>query len=128
MTSDFGGSQARHERSYMLFKRVGPSGGSPVLLAYWNALAQAVRLSGDYTEACDLGEDALAYGRDQLGVEDPRTLRTQVDLAIARRLSGEVEEALDLGQDAHSPLPCVCTVSTTPAPWPRRCAWPTCGG
>ncbi|MEU3306274.1 FxSxx-COOH system tetratricopeptide repeat protein [Nocardiopsis sp. NPDC055551] len=102
LTSDFGGSQARHERSYMLFKRVGPTGGSPVLLAYWNALAQAVRLSGDYTEACDLGEDALAYGRDQLGVEDPRTLRTQVDLAIARRLSGEVEEALDLGQDAHS--------------------------
>ncbi|SIO90303.1 putative ATP /GTP-binding protein [Nocardiopsis sp. JB363] len=102
LTSDFTGSQAKHERSYMLFKRVGPAGGSPVLLAYWNALAQAVRLSGDYTEACDLGEDALAYGRDQLGVEDPRTLRTQVDLAIARRLSGELEEALELGQDAHS--------------------------
>ncbi|MBR8743011.1 FxSxx-COOH system tetratricopeptide repeat protein [Nocardiopsis sp. MG754419] len=102
LTSDFVAAQIKHERAYMLFKRIGPAGGSPVLLAYWNGLAQVVRLAGDYTEACDLGEDALAYGREQLGVDDPRTLRTQVDLAIARRLSGEVDEALELGQDAHS--------------------------
>ena len=102
LTSDFIGALDKHERTYMLFKRTSASGGSPVLLSYWNALAQVVRLVGDFTEACDLGEDALAYGRDQLGVEDPRTLRTQVDLAIARRMSGEIEEALTLGQDAHS--------------------------
>lgn len=102
LTSDFASSQSKHERAYMLFKRSGPTGGSPTLLAFWSGLAQVVRLSGDYTEACDLGEDALSYGREQLGVEDPRTLRTQVDLAIARRLSGELDEALELGQDVHS--------------------------
>ncbi|GAB3710319.1 FxSxx-COOH system tetratricopeptide repeat protein [Nocardiopsis nanhaiensis] len=102
LTSDFVGAQSKHERAYMLFKRTAPAGGSPALLNFWSGLAQVVRLSGDFTEACDLGEDALSYGRDQLGVEDPRTLRTQIDLAIARRLSGELEEALQLGQDAHS--------------------------
>ncbi|MEU3019468.1 MULTISPECIES: FxSxx-COOH system tetratricopeptide repeat protein [unclassified Nocardiopsis] len=102
LTSDFAGAQSKHERAYMLFKRSGPAGGSPTLLAFWSGLAQVVRLAGDYTEACDLGEDALAYGREHLGVDDPRTLRTQVDLAIARRLSGELDEALELGQDAHS--------------------------
>ena len=102
LTSDFTTAQKEHERAYMLFKRSGPVGGSPALLSYWNGMAQAVRLAGDFTEACDLGEDALAYGREQLGVDDPRTLRAQVDLSIARRLSGEVDEALELGQDAHS--------------------------
>ncbi|WP_026119750.1 FxSxx-COOH system tetratricopeptide repeat protein [Nocardiopsis ganjiahuensis] len=101
LTSDFAGARSRHERAYMLLKHSGRTDGSPTLLVFWAGLAQAVRLAGDYTEACDLGEDALAYGRDQLGVDDPRTLRTQVDLTIARRLSGELDEALELGRDAH---------------------------
>jgi tetratricopeptide (TPR) repeat protein len=102
LTSDFAEARSRHERAYMMFKRSAPTGGSPTLLWFWTGLAQAVRLIGDYTEACDLGEDALAYGRGQLGMEDPRTLRAQVDLAIARRLSGQLDEALELGQDAHA--------------------------
>ncbi|MEV2275358.1 FxSxx-COOH system tetratricopeptide repeat protein [Nocardiopsis sp. NPDC049922] len=102
LTSDFAGAQARHERAYMLYKRRSAAPGSPVLLSFWHGLALSVRLSGDFTEACDLGEDALSYGREQLGVEHPRTLRTQMDLAIARRMSGEFDEALELALDVHS--------------------------
>ncbi|MFL1375818.1 FxSxx-COOH system tetratricopeptide repeat protein [Nocardiopsis protaetiae] len=102
LTSDFPGARDLHERVYMLHKRHGTTQASPSLLTYLHGLALAVRLSGDYTEACDLGEDALAYGREQLSADHPRTLRTQVDLATSLRMNGDLEQALELAQDAHS--------------------------
>nr|WP_073382620.1 FxSxx-COOH system tetratricopeptide repeat protein [Nocardiopsis flavescens] len=102
LSSDFEGARKRHEEAYMLYKRQAPAAGSPNLAAFWNSLAQSVRLSGNYAEACDLGEEALAYGRGQLGREHPRTLRIQLDLSVAHRLSGNPDRARTLARDAHT--------------------------
>lgn len=102
LTSDFVSARSLHERVYMLHKRHGQTQGSPVLLTYVQGLALAVRLNGDYTEACDLGEDALSYGREQLGADHPRTLRTQMDLATSLRMAGELDDALEMAKDTHS--------------------------
>ena len=71
------------------------------LLISWNALARAVRLGGDYAEACDLGEDALAYGSEYLGPEHPAWLQTAKDLSIAWRRFGELDKALETCTDVH---------------------------
>ncbi|MDT0329237.1 FxSxx-COOH system tetratricopeptide repeat protein [Nocardiopsis lambiniae] len=102
LTSDFSGARDLHERVYMLHKRHSATQSAVHLLIYLHGLALAVRLAGDYIEACDLGEDALAYGREQLGADHPRTLRTQIDLATSLRMNGDLEQALELAQDAHS--------------------------
>lgn len=102
LNSDFTGARDLHEQIYMLHKRHGTAQAPQHLLMYLHGLALAVRLVGDYTEACDLGDDALAYGREQLGADHPRTLRTQVDLATSLRMNGDLEEALELARDAHS--------------------------
>jgi tetratricopeptide (TPR) repeat protein len=68
----------------------------------WSGLARAIRLCGDYSEACDLGEDAYAYAVDQFGVEHSRTLRTGKDLSIAWRRMGDLERARELAEEVHS--------------------------
>ena len=45
----------------------------------------AVRLCGDYGKARFLGEDALDFGRQELGADHPLTLLTGKDLSIALR-------------------------------------------
>ena len=69
------------------------------LLISWGGLCQAVRLSGEYQAAHDLGVDALDYGRSEVGVDHLRTLAVAVDLSIAMRRLGRIEDALEL---AHS--------------------------
>ncbi|WP_306366129.1 FxSxx-COOH system tetratricopeptide repeat protein [Nocardiopsis sp. CC223A] len=102
LTSEFEKARELSERVYLLHNRQTRTPGSPILLAYLTGLSIVMRLLGNYTEACDLGEDALAYGRDQLGADHPRTLRVQIDLATSLRLQGDVDHALDLAQDGHS--------------------------
>ncbi|GAA4236103.1 hypothetical protein GCM10022254_44930 [Actinomadura meridiana] len=70
-------------------------------LNIYSGLARAVRLSGDYSEACDLGDDAYAFGANQLGPDHPWTLRAGKDLSIARRRAGDYEGALDIAEDVH---------------------------
>ncbi|WP_304455358.1 FxSxx-COOH system tetratricopeptide repeat protein [Nocardiopsis sp. YSL2] len=102
LTSDFAAARSMHERSYMIARRTGSGTPPATLLAYQNGLAQSVRLSGDYTEACDLGEDCLAFGLDRIQRDHPQTLRVQLTLAISRRMAGETDEAFELVQDVHS--------------------------
>ncbi|MEU0491552.1 FxSxx-COOH system tetratricopeptide repeat protein [Nocardiopsis sp. NPDC006139] len=102
LTSEFEKARELSERVYLLHNRQTRTPGSPILLAYLTGLSIVMRLLGNYTEACDLGEDALAYGREQLGADHPRTLRVQIDLATSLRLQGDVDHALDLAQDGHS--------------------------
>ncbi|GAA0573227.1 FxSxx-COOH system tetratricopeptide repeat protein [Actinomadura livida] len=64
-------------------------------------LARTVRLGGDYSEACDLGEDAYAYAIDQLGPEHAWTLRTGKDLSIAWRRAGDYDRAMELAEEIH---------------------------
>lgn len=66
---------------------------SSEVLDSWNCLARAVRLCGDFLEARDLGEEALDYGRANLGPEHYLTLRTAIDLSIALRRIGTLNEA-----------------------------------
>ncbi|MFA1539805.1 FxSxx-COOH system tetratricopeptide repeat protein [Actinomadura monticuli] len=70
-------------------------------LNIYTGLARAVRLSGDFSEACDLGEDAYAYGVERLGPEHAWTLRTGKDLSIAWRRAGDYDRALELADEIH---------------------------
>jgi tetratricopeptide (TPR) repeat protein len=62
------------------------------MLSAWTGLAWAVRMCGNYAEARDVSEDALAFGRERLGVEHPQTLRTANVMAIAVRRTTSLRE------------------------------------
>ena len=102
LTSDFERARDLNERVYLLHNRQTRSPGSPALLSYLNGLATVIRLLGNYTEACDMGEEALAYGIEQLGADHPRTLQAQISLATSLRMNGDLDQALELAQDGHS--------------------------
>jgi tetratricopeptide (TPR) repeat protein len=102
LTSDFTRAREMHLRAFLGLRDAPSSVGAAFILIAWNALARAVRLSGDYAEACDLGEDALAYGEEYLGLEHPLSLRTAKDLSIAWRRAGELERALEMCTDVHA--------------------------
>lgn len=69
------------------------------VLSSWTSVARVVRQSGEYATARDLGEEALEFGRQELGVEHHLTLRTARDLAIALRRTGNYDDALELAKD-----------------------------
>ncbi|GAB2820606.1 hypothetical protein GCM10027176_26230 [Actinoallomurus bryophytorum] len=90
-----------HMAVYMQ-QREPSSGASKVeILSSWNGLARVIRQHGEYTVARDLGEDALEYGRQELGAEHFWTLRTQRDLSIALRRAGAFEQALEMAREVH---------------------------
>ena len=63
-------------------------------------LARAVRLCGNFSQARDLGQEAVAYGLHELGPEHYLTLRAATDLSIAmRRIPVDYDEALELAID-----------------------------
>ncbi|MEV4255086.1 FxSxx-COOH system tetratricopeptide repeat protein [Spirillospora sp. NPDC049652] len=66
-----------------------------------NGLARAVRLLGDFRDAMDFGEDALALATEQLGLDHAVTVRASTDLAIARRRAGRYQEALELAEETY---------------------------
>ncbi|MFG1943023.1 FxSxx-COOH system tetratricopeptide repeat protein [Nonomuraea sp. NPDC048826] len=70
----------------------------------WNALARTVMLYGDHDQACDVGEEAYAHGRSELGIEHPLTLVAARDLSIARRRRGDLDEALELVEETYTRL------------------------
>jgi tetratricopeptide (TPR) repeat protein len=69
------------------------------VLVSWCGVARVVRQSGAYATARDLGEEALEFGRQELGVENHWTLRTGKDLAIALRRTAAYDEALEMARD-----------------------------
>ena len=69
------------------------------VLTSWAALSRAVRLSGEYTDARILAEDAYEFGMTELGPDHLATLRTGTELAIALRLEGEVVSSIGLARD-----------------------------
>jgi tetratricopeptide (TPR) repeat protein len=66
------------------------------VVSSWNGLARILRLSGDYFEACDVGEDAYEFAVNELGGDHLWTLKTAKDLSIAKRRAGLIEEALEI--------------------------------
>ncbi|MCG5213155.1 FxSxx-COOH system tetratricopeptide repeat protein [Streptosporangium sp. KLBMP 9127] len=104
LNSDYRAARDLHEATYLRQREGGKSILQIDVLTSWNALARAVRLCGDYAEARDLGEDAHAYGVQELGAEHPWTLRTVKDLSIALRRAGSINEAKELARDAYTRL------------------------
>jgi len=101
LISDYQESKRLHEEGYIRMRVPGKANGAVDLLAPWGGLARAVRLCGDYAEACDVGEEAYHYGVNELGAEHPWTLRTGKDLSIAWRRMGELEASLELALEVH---------------------------
>jgi tetratricopeptide (TPR) repeat protein len=93
LISDYKRARQLHDRSYAGWLRQGTAMVRASVLNALNGLARAVRLSGEYSEACDLGEDAYAIGLEALGAEHNWTLRTGKDLSIALRRQGEFDRA-----------------------------------
>ena len=102
LVSDYTEARGLHEKSYLGLRGGGSGVGRADILSSWSGLARAVRLCGEYRESCDLGDDAHAYGVEELGAEHPWTLRTAKDLSIARRRAGKLEEAAELAEDIHA--------------------------
>ena len=72
------------------------------ILSSWNGLAWAVRLSGSFSEARDVGEDAVDYGRENLGAEHYATLRAELGLSIAlRRIPTAHDRALEIAKEVY---------------------------
>jgi hypothetical protein len=91
-----------HQHAYLGQRAANPAASTASIMAAWSSLARTVRLCGDYAEACDLGEEAYAYGVQQLGAVHPWTLRSAKDLSIAWRMAGDRDRALELAVDVHS--------------------------
>ncbi|MEU7740691.1 FxSxx-COOH system tetratricopeptide repeat protein [Nonomuraea sp. NPDC049158] len=102
LTSDYRGSRALLDEALRTAQLPGQGVSRGTVLNLWTGLGRAVRQCGDYVEACDVGEDALAYGRELLDPDHPRILLTQKDLAIAQLRSGELDDALELARDVHA--------------------------
>ena len=102
LNSDYEKCKEYHERAFIQQRVLGRTGDAVDRLAPWSGLARAVRLCGDYAEACDLGVEAHAYGASELGPDHPWTLRAAKDLSISWRRMGELEEALVVAEDVHA--------------------------
>jgi tetratricopeptide (TPR) repeat protein len=96
LIGDYARARELHHRSYIGWKQRESRSVMASMLSALSGLARVVRLSGDYSEACDLGDDAYAIGLDALGAEHNWTLRTGKDLSIALRRYGEFERAEEM--------------------------------
>ncbi|MEU3166782.1 FxSxx-COOH system tetratricopeptide repeat protein [Streptosporangium sp. NPDC006930] len=102
LTSDYAEARRLHQETYLEQSYMAEGISKGTLLLSWNSLARTVRLCGDYTEACDLGEEAYAYGVQELTLDHHYTLLAAKDLSIAKRRAGEITEALELAHDTHT--------------------------
>jgi len=97
LNSDYAAARDLHEQVYLKQRDAVAGISATGVLDSWIGLARAVRLSGSFTEARDLGEEACDFARHELGAEHYLTLRAATDLSIAlRRIPGAHDEALDL--------------------------------
>jgi tetratricopeptide (TPR) repeat protein len=102
LISDYKTALDRQKKTFQQQRSSGSGASAENILSSWNNLARLVRLAGSYPEALDLGDEALAFGVEQLGIEHPWTLRTAKDLSIARRMSGAVAEGLEQAEEAYT--------------------------
>jgi tetratricopeptide (TPR) repeat protein len=102
LISDYETALDWQKKTFQQQRSSGSGASAENILSSWDNLARLVRLRGSYPEALDLGEEALAFGVAQLGIEHPWTLRTAKDVSIARRMSGSVEEGLEQAEEAHT--------------------------
>lgn len=102
LNSDYRSARELSQRAHQLMSEANAGVSPPEVLIAWYYMAWALRLQGDYHAARDVGEDAVDYGRDQVGVDHPATLRTATGLSIAlRRITAAREEAQQLAQETY---------------------------
>jgi tetratricopeptide (TPR) repeat protein len=102
LQSDYASARTLLENVFREVLMVGGQATDPsAYVNIYTGLARAVRLSGDFSEACDLGEDAYAFSIESLGPDHSWTLRTGKDLSIAWRRAGDYDRALEVGEDVH---------------------------
>lgn len=100
LNSDYRRARDLSQQTYRLRSEATTGVAPRDLLASWDLLSWAVRLSGGLTEARDVGEDAYDYGREMLGAEHYWTLRTLNDLSIAIRRTGiDLDIALEMATE-----------------------------
>ena len=98
--SDYKAARELHETVYLMQRDAIEGVTASEVLSSQIGLARSVRLCGNFAAARDLGADAYAFGRDELGAEHFLTLRAAIDLSIAlRRISDGQEEALELATE-----------------------------
>jgi tetratricopeptide (TPR) repeat protein len=103
LNSEHQAARDLHQRTFILRSddMSGAVSSFEVLDSY-NCLARAVRLCGDLRGARDLGEEALDYGRANVGPDHFLTLRSAIDLAIVMRRMGTADEqALELATETY---------------------------
>lgn len=99
LIGDYAAARELHERTYMEESQASVGVSKVDVIASWGGLSRVVRLAGDYSAARLLAEDAYAYGRQELGVDNPLTLRTGKELSVALRVSGDLTADLELATD-----------------------------
>nr|WP_083597543.1 FxSxx-COOH system tetratricopeptide repeat protein [Actinomadura madurae] len=100
LKSDYTNARTRLEKVLRgVLAEDGASSDPSSYLNIYTGLVRTVRLGGDYSEACDLGEDVYAFGIEQLGPEHAWTLRAGKDLSIAWRRAGDYDRALELAEE-----------------------------
>lgn len=102
LTSDYDRAKRVHEDNLVKLSTTTEGVSKSLVLLAWNNLARAVRLCGDFEEACDVGQEAYEYGVQELTVDHHSTLLAAKDLAIARRAFGELDEALQLAEETYT--------------------------
>ena len=102
LMSDYETARQMYEETFQLQHLPDSKVNPQEVLIVRDGLARIVRLGGAYADASDWGEDALAYGRANLGAAHPWTLRTAKSLSIAKRRTGAVAEGLDLARDIYA--------------------------
>jgi hypothetical protein len=102
LNSQYLKSRDQHQETYRRRSESTVDISAAGLLSSWGGLARALRLCGDYTEACDVGQDAYDFGLTELGANHPQTLETAIDLSAALRRTGLTnDDALELAQDVY---------------------------
>ena len=101
LNSDFLAARRLQERIHVLQSSAGAAVSPREVLTVWTGLAEAARLCGNYSEARDVSEDALDFGRENLGAEHFMTLRAVVTLSIALRRAAAYDDALETANEVY---------------------------
>lgn len=91
--------QTLYQRWHVRLKIMLPQ-SDPRLLESSNILAQICFVKGNYSESAEIYISNMALAKQNLGTEDPVTLRSISGLATVRSLQGRWVEAINLAREA----------------------------